>query len=394
MNLAIFLNIKFYFDGERYTADERYFKFWTSFTEYFKKVVLCVPVLTTRERKGAFKVDLKKKRVEICHLPYYENTIELYKNSFYIMPQVKKIVFNNISEWDIVGAVVPNILGISILNQARLYSKPCFAYIRGNYKKSLYEFTGFKKIAAYLIAQFLELRIKNIIKNIPTFVVGEELYNKFQKLNASVFKIVVSLISTNDIVKEITIPARLQKIRLLNIGRLSPEKGVSYLIDGVYKMREKYGYDVTLTIVGSGMEESHLKEKIKKMGLNGCVKFLGYIPYNSEIINLYRNSDVFILPSLTEGVPKVILEALANGLPVIATSVGGIPEIIKDGENGILIPPADSEAIANAIHRLINNKNLIIDMIKKGLETIKEYTLEKQRERVIKILRSYYHFNN
>ncbi len=183
MNLAIFLNIKFYYDGKVYTADERYFEFWTSFTEYYRKVILCVPVLITNKKKGVFKIDLKQNKIEIYHFPYYKDSIELYKKSFFIMSRLKKIISNNISKWDIIGAVVPNIVGLFVLNQAKLCSKPCFAYIRGNHKKTIkYEFRGIKKLVAYLIASLLELITKHTINSIPTFVVGKELYNKFSNV--------------------------------------------------------------------------------------------------------------------------------------------------------------------------------------------------------------------
>jgi len=395
MKLALFLNIKFYYDGEKYTADEQYFKFWTSFTKYFEKVILCVPVLTSSSRKGNFEVDLGRRSIEICHLPFYNSATELYTKSLSLLPEVRRIVSDNIINWDVVGAVVPNILGMAFLRYAKSFSKPCFAYIRGNHMRTVkYEYRGIKKWIACFISLILDHISGRLVASTLTLVVGEELYMKFKKKGDSVFKIVVSLISINDIKKKIVLcSTRKQKINLLHVGRLSPERGISYLIEGVILFKERYDGDVALTIVGSGAEESVLKKKVRENGLDGNINFTGYIPYGKDIVGVYQNSDIFILPSLSEGVPKTMLESMANGVPVIATSVGGIPEIIKDGVNGLLIPPADPSAIANAIYRLINNCELRIRIAKNGLETMKEYSLESQRDRIVEILQTQYSLN-
>ena len=97
-------------------------------------------------------------------------------------------------------------------------------------------------------------------------------------------------------------------------------------------------------------------------------------------------ADVFVLPSLSEGIPRVILEAWALGVPVVATKVGGIPYLIRNGENGILVPPCSPDALSKAIEKIIDNKTLRKKLIKGGYHSVKEYTIERQIHKLKGIL--------
>jgi glycosyltransferase involved in cell wall biosynthesis len=110
-------------------------------------------------------------------------------------------------------------------------------------------------------------------------------------------------------------------------------------------------------------------------------------PISFEALKVeYRNSDVFVLPTYMEGVPRVILEAQAAGLPVVTTTVGGIPGAVKDGEDAILVPPGDPQAIANAILRIINDEELRKRMIAMGLESAWNHTLDAETKTMIERL--------
>ena len=146
-----------------------------------------------------------------------------------------------------------------------------------------------------------------------------------------------------------------------------------------------------MTIAGAGPEERKLKRYTETLGIKKDVHFLGYVRDEVELSRLYQDSDVFILPSYTEGVPKVILEAMANGLPVVATSVGGIPEIIQDGLNGLLVPSGDAEAICDSVYRLLKDEELRMRMRESAIETGRKYTLERQTAEIVGVLDR--HFN-
>jgi len=141
-------------------------------------------------------------------------------------------------------------------------------------------------------------------------------------------------------------------LRMITVARLVSWKG----IDGI--LRVLMGIpDVYLTVVGDGPLDMSLRALASKLGLENRVTFTGR--RNSEdTLALVRSSDVFVLNSTYEGLPHVILEALALGVPVIATAVGGTPEVVTNGENGLSIPPADDDALARAIVQLLQPDRL------------------------------------
>ena len=145
--------------------------------------------------------------------------------------------------------------------------------------------------------------------------------------------------------------------RVLFVGRLAQKKGVKHLIDGMHHLRATVP-DVHLSVVGDGPERLPLMAQAHYLGLEKCVEFVGAVP-NSELPEYYRNADVFVAPSIraedgdTEGLGVVLLEAAASGIPIVASDIGGIPDVIRDGETGLLVPPGDSNALAYAVERLL-----------------------------------------
>lgn len=130
-------------------------------------------------------------------------------------------------------------------------------------------------------------------------------------------------------------------------------KGIQYLLEAMARGAGR-GH---LTLYGSGPFGETLKAQVQTLGLGARVTFAGLIP-NEELAGVLRRADGFVLPSLHEGLPLSILEAMASGLPVLTTRVGGIPDLIVDGQNGLLIPPADVTALAAAWDRLTTDAPL------------------------------------
>jgi glycosyltransferase involved in cell wall biosynthesis len=150
------------------------------------------------------------------------------------------------------------------------------------------------------------------------------------------------------------------------VARLHCEKGHRYLIDAMPQILDSFP-STKLVLVGTGPSEQELRNYVSSMKLNGSVRFTGHMdnPYE-ELLGM----DVFVLPSYSEGLPVCILEAMAAGLPVVASRVGGIPEEVNDGQTGILIPPKDPTALAKAIVRLLSNRTLASTMGREGQKRI------------------------
>jgi glycosyltransferase involved in cell wall biosynthesis len=129
------------------------------------------------------------------------------------------------------------------------------------------------------------------------------------------------------------------------VGRLTSEKGHRFLISALAYLKQRFG-DVRLAIIGDGPERDRLSQQAKQAGVSEKVLFLGL---RDDVPVLLKCLDVFVLPSLYEGFGLVILEAMAAQLPVVATTVGGVPDLVTDRQTGILVPPANPQALAEAI---------------------------------------------
>lgn len=164
---------------------------------------------------------------------------------------------------------------------------------------------------------------------------------------------------------------------LLNVARLSEEKGQNYLIKAMkYVIQERT--DVLCLIGGAGRLKEHLQKQITKQGLEEYVRLCGYIP-DEKIAYFMNAADIFVLPSLSEGNPTVMFEALGVGLPFIGTTVGGIPEIITTEEYGMLVEPSDakglSEKILSALEKKWDNNSIMMYAKRYSWENIAKQTL-------------------
>ena len=135
---------------------------------------------------------------------------------------------------------------------------------------------------------------------------------------------------------------------VLTVGRLAPLKGLRYLLDAWRLVASMP--DVYLVIVGNGELESELKAYAAALGIEQRVVFAGF---RSDVPSLLARADVFVLSSLWEGLPMAAVEAMAAGCPVVATAVGGTPEVVEDGVTGLLVPPQDAPALAEALVRVL-----------------------------------------
>lgn len=177
-----------------------------------------------------------------------------------------------------------------------------------------------------------------------------------------------------------------EPLRLTFLGKIMKEKGIYDLLEILDEQRDRYEGKVRLTVGGNG-ETEQFEKMVAEKGLGSMVEFAGWVNGDGKD-RLLRATDAFILPSYYEGVPISILEAMSYGKPVISTRVGGIPEIVTDGENGFLTAPGDKAAIAEAIDRLMADPALCRSMGEKALEKVKSYFPEEIDRSLSKLYRS------
>ena len=170
----------------------------------------------------------------------------------------------------------------------------------------------------------------------------------------------------------------INEIVIGTVGRLEKVKGINYLLFAMKIILAKYPH-TRLEIIGDGSQAGELVEISKKLGISNSVKFFGKF---TDVIPFYNKMDIFILPSVLEGFGIVLLEAMAAGLPVVASDVDGIKEVVIHGESGILIPPKNPDAIASAVIQLIENPQLVNKLVENGLKRAQLFDV---KEHVMKL---------
>ena len=160
-----------------------------------------------------------------------------------------------------------------------------------------------------------------------------------------------------------------RKVRILSIGRLIPRKGFQFLIRALPHVNENAKCQFEIEIVGDGPYQDELIKLAEKLNVISQLHFSGSIPY-SDLPKKYYEADIFILPSLAEGMPLVVLEAMGTGLPIIASRVQGIEELVAEDVNGAMFNPGDVEELANCLIKLINDGEMRVEMGKRSTEMV------------------------
>jgi glycosyltransferase involved in cell wall biosynthesis len=236
----------------------------------------------------------------------------------------------------------------------------------------------------HLAADALEAAFRALARRLPVVVVGGDLAARYAS-SARLLELMVSLVAEADVVAESEALARVESpvCRLLSVGRLDREKNPILLIETLAALRST-GQDWRLTIVGEGPLRARLQARAEELGLDGAVELRGYVPIDGELPSLYRSADAFLHISWTEGVPQVLFEAFAAGLPVVATDVGGVARAVADA--ALLIGPGDADAAAGALQRLAEEPPLRRRLVKDGLARVREHTLEAETHRLVDFL--------
>lgn len=186
--------------------------------------------------------------------------------------------------------------------------------------------------------------------------------------------------SRKDICKRFDIPENAQIV--VSAGRMSPEKGHRFLVEaiGIISKKKKGAYFI---FCGDGVCLENLKRQAQNLGVIGQCRFPGF---SRDLPKIFNVMDLMVLPSLTEGLPNVVLEALACAKPVVASNVGGVPEIIENTVSGVLVPPAQPDLLAKAISKCLAKPDMMRAMGKAGSHKVKsKFTFDSQTQKLEEI---------
>ena len=173
-------------------------------------------------------------------------------------------------------------------------------------------------------------------------------------------------------------------LRLLSVGRLAQVKGHGVLLEALAEMRAR-GSSATAAIVGDGPKRADIEQLARRLGLAGAVTFTGPVGQD-EIDRHYEEADVLVVASFAEGIPVVLMEAMAHRLPVVATRVMGVAELVRDGENGLLVRPGRADQLAAALERLAADPELRARLGEEGRRTVEsEFDVDASARRLCEL---------
>ena len=281
---------------------------------------------------------------------------------------------------DAVWLLGPHPLGVPFALLAALRRKRVFLGVRQDLPR-LARSKHPTRRSVHLAADLLEASYRVLALVFPAIVVGPELARRYRR-GRRVLPISVSLIPAAQVPAAAELPDRnyAGPLTALSVGRLEAEKNPLMLADVLAELDPSW----RLVVCGEGPLEASLRERLGELGLADRAELRGYVPIDGGLSELYRESHALLHVSWTEGVPQILFESFAAGLPIVATAVGGVAEAVGDG--ALLVPPGDPGAAAEALERVASDGELRRRLLEGGLERLREHTLEAECAQVVEFM--------
>jgi glycosyltransferase involved in cell wall biosynthesis len=269
--------------------------------------------------------------------------------------------------------------------------KPIFLLVVGDYEALLphLPYRGLKKALFRAYVAFEEWALRQMTSQTLTFANGAALRRKHARDGAPVIETKTTTLSQQDIGTRADV-GQAATLRALTVSRIDPRKGLRALPGAIAEL-SKAGIDISLDIIGPTIgligddEREAIHREADALGVGDRVRLPGAVPLD-RLMALYRDYDIFILPTQPgEGIPRVLLEAMANGLPIVTTNVSGITSLITDGVNGLLMTDTTATSIVAAVARLVRDGELRRRLIQGGYATASNHTLERQASDMMRI---------
>ena len=384
MRLGVYSDLAYRVDGELVSTHQAFIRFVTSLPPRVDEVVLFGRV---DPQPGRSHYVLPSERVRLVPLPHYPSVTDLRGQARALRGTVGAFAAEA-SRLDAAWIFGPHPMAVALALAARRRGVPLFLGVRQDYPEYIRNRLPSRAWApAVPVAVALERTFRALARRSPAVVLGEELARKYRRAGAKTLSTGFSLIGETDLVAVEEALARPWngEIAVLSVGRLAREKNPLLLLDILARLRERGPW--RLIVAGDGPLAPALEERAAELGIAHAVEFRGYVRSGPELWRLYREAHAFLHVSLTEGLPQVLWEAQAAGLPVVATDVGGVRGAL--GESGApLVPPADVEAAAVALERLRDDVALREGTIRAGSENAARETLDVQLDRIAAFFRA------
>ena len=290
------------------------------------------------------------------------------------------VYWRTITKTDVVCIDLPGEIGFFAALVCRLRGRKYFVRVLGDWGRC-FVLDNPGNLTGRVKAFIGDWMARTVIKHADLALFqGRELYEKYASQTKDIAKrdMVHSTLSSEMFYQRANVAFH-SPLRLITVSRLVPLKGLDVLLKAMQFLTEQK-IEVEWWCVGEGPARQAIEQVAAELGQTERVKFLGNIPNGPELYRLYQAADIFVLPSLTEGISQSLLEALAHSLPAIASDVGGIPGVLTNNVHGLLVPPGDHVALATAIRKLAEQPMLVAQLQQAGFARAQNFRADILRQ--------------
>lgn len=386
--LAVFTVKKFVCRDGRYWTYGGFGDYVRALLPHFRRITLaCHPRHVHEVPAGWYP--LEAPTLEFAWLPWYDREDRAVVRLPEMLMRARRLAMRA----DLVNARVPDYSGLCGGYWARRLGKPLFVNLVDDWHDpSRWRTSRTRGLARALLRAHLSIycRLETALcSSSLLFAQGEGSYARYRN-NPRARLVVSSSHGDADVAPPRDTCRDPGRLRLLAVARLQRVKGHADLIQALALLAEGDRL-ASLTVVGEGPMRSECEALARKLGVEAQLSFAGQLD-RTEIWKAYDASDVFCLASHSEGTPKVLLEAMARSLPVVATAVGGVPTVVKDGETGLLVPAGRPDILAAAIRRLATDGELRRRCLAGGRRMAQAHTVEAEWGGMVAAVREEYPF--
>lgn len=373
-------------DGERLAPDPvdlPFLRFVSEVAEHFEGCVVFARVVASEASDPSL---LLPPHVRAVRLPDYGNLRRLVAVAA-AAARTGRSFWRGLSDVDVVWAFGPHPFELLLVALASARGKRVVLGVRQDtpeYFRARLPSPRWKPVLGAI--QAMDALHRFLARRLPATVVGETAAERYASRGGRVLTMRPSLVRAADVVDEAERRDWSGEIELLTVGRIDTEKNPFLLVDAMAQLERLRPGRYRLRWVGVGPLAETVRARVTEVGLEGRFELPGYVPFGPELLALYRRAHALVHVSLTEGVPQVLVEAMASGTPIVATDVGGIGAALEDGRAGLLVPPADLQALVEAVLRLSDDEELRTRLVARGLELARDWTLEAEAARVAAFL--------
>jgi glycosyltransferase involved in cell wall biosynthesis len=291
---------------------------------------------------------------------------------------------------DVTWLFGPHPISIAFAAAARRRNAPILLCVRQNLPRYIAgRVSPVNRLWAVPIAWANEIAFRLLARRAATVVVGAELAEIYSAgSRPNVQQITISLVRAADVASEAAALGRDwdgEELRAVSVGRLDPEKNPLLMVDVIEALHRRDAR-WRLDVIGDGPLAGALAERTREAGLEGVLRLHGHVPHGAELTRRYDEAHALLHVSFTEGMPQVLIEAAASGLPIVATDVGGVRAALRGGEAGLLMPPGSADAAVTALERLRDEPGLRESLVRSSLAVAHENTIEHSHDEIIRMI--------